>query len=97
MKYINLFILILTTSLFSQTLNQNSLNDSVDDFLICSDWSLDIPSSNWGLSFGNSKNFNGFRFNYRDCDVETINGFNLTMWDAKSITDSQRFRVKTNI
>ena len=39
--------------------------------------SLDIPSSRWGISFGNSKNFTGLRFNYRDRDVEEITGINM--------------------
>ena len=42
--------------------------------------SLDIPSSRWGISFGNSKNFTGLRFNYRDRDVEEITGINVTLW-----------------
>lgn len=42
--------------------------------------SLDIPSSTWGISLGNSKQFNGLRLNYRDRDVEQINGVNLTLW-----------------
>ena len=28
--------------------------------------SLDIPAKGFGLSFGNSKNFTGVRFNFRD-------------------------------
>ena len=42
--------------------------------------SLDFPSSEWGISFGNSQRFNGLRFNYRDHDVEEINGVNVTLW-----------------
>ncbi|MHB8054224.1 MAG: hypothetical protein ACYDH3_03130, partial [Candidatus Aminicenantales bacterium] len=31
--------------------------------------SLDIPSKRWGLSFGNSTEFTGLRFNFRDTGV----------------------------
>lgn len=44
--------------------------------------SLDIPSSKWGLSIGNSKNFTGLRFNFRDHNVEKIVGINVTLWRA---------------
>jgi len=40
--------------------------------------SLDIPVEGYGISFGNSKNFTGLRFNLVDKDVEQINGLNLT-------------------
>ncbi len=66
----------------------SSISDNYESS-ICSDWSIDIPASTWGISFGNSRNFNGFRFNYRDCNVETVNGFNFTLWEAKYITDSE--------
>src|SRR5512135_3173500 len=42
--------------------------------------SLDIPAKTWGLSFGNSKNFTGLRFNFRDSRVERITGVNVTLW-----------------
>jgi len=42
--------------------------------------SLNIPSSRGGISFGNSKAFTGLRFNYRDRDVEYVNGINVTLW-----------------
>lgn len=44
--------------------------------------SLDIPASEWGISFGNSKKFTGLRFNYRDHSVESIKGVNITLWDS---------------
>jgi len=44
--------------------------------------SLDIPSNNFGISFGNSKNFAGLRFNYRDHQVNKITGINVTLWDS---------------
>jgi hypothetical protein len=39
--------------------------------------SLDIPVEGYGISFGNSKNFTGLRFNLLDSDVEKINGLNV--------------------
>lgn len=42
--------------------------------------SLDIPSKTWGISFGNSKSFTGLRFNFRDSQVQRVNGLNLTLW-----------------
>jgi hypothetical protein len=48
---------------------------------------LNIPSRNWGLSFGNSTKFNGIRFNIIDKDIERINGINISAWGHK---DSER-------
>lgn len=81
-------------NIFSQSNTVSSLDfsSSISDnyeSTLCSDWSIDIPTSTWGISFGNSKNFNGFRFNYRECDVETVNGFNFTLWEGKSVLDSE--------
>ncbi len=45
--------------------------------------SLDIPTRHSGISFGNSKVFNGLRINFRDNQVERINGINITLWSAK--------------
>jgi hypothetical protein len=45
--------------------------------------SLDLPVKGYGLSFGNSKRFNGLRLNLRDSQVEEINGANITLWRAK--------------
>jgi hypothetical protein len=42
--------------------------------------SLDIPSKKWGISFGNSKEFSGLRFNFRDSQVKRITGINVTLW-----------------
>lgn len=42
--------------------------------------SLDLPAKKWGLSFGNSTNFTGVRLNFRDRNVERINGINITLW-----------------
>lgn len=46
--------------------------------------SLDIPTNKFGISFGNSKNFTGLRFNFQDKEVEKINGINFTIWKPKS-------------
>lgn len=45
--------------------------------------SLDIPSKKWGISFGNSKEFTGLRFNIQDNGVRKINGINFTLWKPK--------------
>lgn len=42
--------------------------------------SLDIPAKKWGISFGNSKDFAGLRFNFRDSRVERVTGVNFTLW-----------------
>lgn len=33
-----------------------------------------------GIGFGNSKKFNGIRLNYRDRDLQWVNGINATIW-----------------
>lgn len=43
-------------------------------------FSFDLPDSEHGLSFGNSINFTGIRFNVQDKYAETINGVNFTLW-----------------
>jgi hypothetical protein len=45
--------------------------------------SLDIPASEWGISFGNSKRFTGLRINFRDRNVQEIKGINVTLWTPK--------------
>jgi hypothetical protein len=42
--------------------------------------SFDIPNKKWGLSFGNSPEFTGLRFNFRDRQVRYIRGMNVTLW-----------------
>jgi len=54
--------------------------------------SLDIPSSGAGISFGNSTAFTGLRFNYRDRDVDYVNGINVTLW--KPHESSRLSRIK---
>jgi hypothetical protein len=41
---------------------------------------LNIPTKRYFLSFGNSLEFNGLRFNIADRDVRRINGINITLW-----------------
>src|SRR5512136_1909064 len=41
---------------------------------------LNFPAKTWGVSFGNSKNFTGLRFNFRDDRVQKITGVNITLW-----------------
>ncbi|UCB51527.1 MAG: hypothetical protein JSV10_05870, partial [Candidatus Zixiibacteriota bacterium] len=50
--------------------------------------SLDIPTRGKGISFGNSKRFDGIRLNLVDKDVEKINGVNLTFWIPKKNPDA---------
>jgi hypothetical protein len=45
--------------------------------------SLNIPAKTWGLSFGNSKEFTGLRFNFRDSRVRRISGINVTLWQPR--------------
>jgi hypothetical protein len=54
-------------------------DDSVKS--VCSKKSLDIGSGINGISFGNSSRWNGLRFNFSDCGIETINGINITFWN----------------
>lgn len=51
--------------------------------------SLDIPSSRFGISFGNSANFTGLRINWADKQVEHITGVNITLWRADDNPNSQ--------
>ena len=44
--------------------------------------SLDIGSSNAGLSIGNSPQWNGVRLNFADQGIDQIRGLNLTVWRA---------------
>jgi hypothetical protein len=45
--------------------------------------SLDIPNSKWGISFGNSQQFSGLRFNAIDQHVSQVDGVNITFWAAR--------------
>jgi hypothetical protein len=44
---------------------------------------FNIPDAHWGLSFGNSTDFNGIRFNIIDKDINKINGINFSVWGHK--------------
>lgn len=44
--------------------------------------SLDIPTDEFGISIGNSKEFTGLRINFRDRHVKRISGINVTLWRA---------------
>ena len=53
--------------------------------------SLDIPGGEVGLSFGNSSNFTGLRFNLEDRDVERINGISFALWHSLDSIDTDNF------
>lgn len=42
---------------------------------------FNIPTKTAGISFGNSPNFNGLRFNFIDRNIKEINGINVTIWN----------------
>jgi hypothetical protein len=46
-----------------------------------------IPSKKAGIGFGNSPRFSGIRFNFRDKNIEKVNGINVTVWQPKSEED----------
>lgn len=41
---------------------------------------FNFPFQKYGISIGNSHEFSGIRFNFRDKDVKRINGLNVTLW-----------------
>lgn len=45
---------------------------------------LNIPSSNYGISIGNSVRFSGVRFNFIDKNIERINGISFSIWNANN-------------
>lgn len=45
-----------------------------------------LPAKKWFLGFGNSPVFTGLRFNFRDKDVEKVNGVSFTIWQPKDGT-----------
>jgi len=45
--------------------------------------SVDFPNKKWGISFGNSKEFTGLRFNFRDSQVVRLRGVNITLWQPR--------------
>jgi hypothetical protein len=54
--------------------------------------SFDFPSKKWGISFGNSKEFTGLRFNFRDSQVRRITGINVTLWIPKKDNEEAQVR-----
>ncbi len=46
-----------------------------------------IPSKKAGIGFGNLPIFSGLRFNFRDKNIEKVNGINVTAWQPKSEED----------
>lgn len=40
-----------------------------------------------GIGFGNSKKFNGIRLNYRDYNLQRVNGINATIWTPYGLED----------
>ncbi|HMJ70978.1 MAG TPA: hypothetical protein VK508_18885 [Cyclobacteriaceae bacterium] len=46
-----------------------------------------VPSKKGGIGFGNLPTFTGVRFNFKDRDVEKINGLNVTIWQTKNDSD----------
>jgi len=46
-----------------------------------------VPSSRWGIGFGNSPDFTGLRFNFRDNRVKSVTGINLTLWQPRDDND----------
>jgi hypothetical protein len=54
--------------------------------------SLDIPSKRWGISFGNSTEFTGLRFNIIDKDIDRIDGINVSAWHGDLDRATGKFR-----
>jgi len=50
--------------------------------------SLDFPTRQYGLSFGNSAYFTGLRINWSDRGVDKISGLNVSLWRAKDNEDA---------
>ena len=61
-KFFHSFLILNFSFILVIAQDDNYYNDSY-----CSDSSLDIGVENSGISFGNSKKWNGLRFNIIDC------------------------------
>ncbi len=46
---------------------------------------LNLPFRKYGLSIGNSNDFNGIRINFIDKNVKRINGLNVTFWSNNAL------------
>ncbi len=98
--FLSFIIFTVSLNLYAQTDSSHTVNAAIPDFDVsnvvdsdyeledCSNSALNLPSSNWGLSFGNSKDFTGIRINTSECGIGTINGLNITLWSPKYIYDS---------
>ncbi len=51
-------------------------------------FSVDLGYNDYGLSFGNSPEWTGLRFNLQDDQIQRINGLNLTFWTPGEIDGS---------
>lgn len=84
MKKIISFIIIamLCQTLYAQHRNNHSRVDEDSDTTeyVCTHGSFDLGANNCGLSFGNSTDWNGLRFNFSDCGIRRISGINITFW-----------------
>lgn len=49
-----------------------------NDTIYCKHEAINIGFNGRGISFGNSKDWNGIRFNTSDCNLGRINGLNVT-------------------
>jgi hypothetical protein len=43
-----------------------------------------FPAKKWFIGFGNSPIFTGLRFNFKDSNVEKVNGMSFSMWQPKN-------------
>ncbi len=84
-----IFLLLIIISLNSFSVAQIRFSDYDDSTKTsCSHSSLDLGAHNSGISFGNSQRWNGLRINFSDCDIEEINGINITLWKPGSNPNS---------
>jgi hypothetical protein len=87
MKKILLFVVVLSFVSITHAQRHKHVEDDTTK-AECLHSSLDLGNNNSGISFGNSQNWSGLRFNFSDCDVENINGINITLWKPKEPLNS---------
>ncbi len=58
---------------------------------------LNLPMKKYGISVGNSREFNGIRINLTDRDVKVINGINVTLWLPGRNTNSVYNGISTGV
>ena len=81
MKFKNISLLVLLAVSFIIPLKaQTDIFEQDTTDSICSHGSFDLAVNGVGISFGNSQNFTGLRFNTVDCGIGKINGINVTLW-----------------